>query len=85
MCVLENVQESVAEFLTDWFLVSRVLKLSEYTVFVPNIWMRTNKEEWAKYEKKIQHIGQVGQCSLNAVCYSHRDSKVYLRTTEIIN
>lgn len=32
-------EEGVAEFLTDWFLVSRLLKLSEHTVFVSNIWI----------------------------------------------
>lgn len=54
----------VAEFLTDWFLVSRLLKLSEHTVFVSNIWIGTNEEEWGKHEQKIQHIQQGRQVLL---------------------
>lgn len=33
------------EFLTDWILVSWLLKLSEHTVFVSNIWIEENKEK----------------------------------------
>ncbi len=45
------VSKKVSEFLTDWFLVSRLLKLSENTVFVSDIWMVRNEEEWRKYDQ----------------------------------